>query len=95
MCEVDGCDREVNRNNLCFKHKIRTLHFDLDGLKRENRDLDVSGGLGTTEYVKQMYENRRAAGLCDPEPENEKAARYAPAIGTRGGKKYRAANGGL
>ena len=61
----------------------------------ENRDLDASGGLGTTEYVKQMYENRRAIGLNDPQPANKKAARYAPGIGTRGGKKYRAANGGL
>ncbi len=95
MCEVDDCGRKVNRDGLCFKHKIQTLHFDLKDLRMENRGLDASGGLGTTEYVKQMYENRRAAGLNDPAPANKKAARYAPAIGTRGGKKYRAANGGL
>ncbi len=95
MCEIEGCGREVNRDGLCFKHKIRTLNFDIDGLRRETRDMDASGGLGTAEYVKRMYEDRRAAGMHDPEPENKKAARYAPPIGTRGGKKHRAANGGL
>jgi hypothetical protein len=95
MCEIEGCDREVNRDSLCFKHKILTLHFEIDGLKRENRDLDVTGGLGNREYVKQMYENRRAAGLNDPEPENKKAAMFAPPIGVHGGKEHRARNEGL
>lgn len=95
MCEVKGCSRPVNRDGLCFPHKAKTINMDIDGLRMENRDLDVTGGLGMTEYVKQMYENRRAAGMCDPEPDNKKAAVYAPAIGTRGSKKYRAQNGGL
>ena len=95
MCEMDGCTRLVNRDGLCFPHKIRTLRFDIDTLQKENRGLDASGGLGTSEYVKRMYETRRAAGLNDPEPANKKAAVYAPVIGTRGGKKYRAQNGGL
>lgn len=30
-----------------------------------------------------------------PEPENAKAARYAPPIGVHGGKAHRARNGGL
>ena len=95
MCEIEGCGREVNRDGLCFPHKAKTINMDIDGLKRENRGLDASGGLGTKEYVKQMYENRRTAGLHDPEPENAKAALYAPPIGTAGGKEHRARNGGL
>ena len=95
MCEVVGCERVVNRDGLCFPHKAKTINMDIDGLRRENRDLDVTGGLGMTEYVKKMYEDRRAAGMHDPEPDNKKAAIYAPPIGTRGGKKYRATNGGL
>ena len=95
MCEVRGCERPVNRDGLCFPHKIKTVRLDVAVLQRENRDLDAAGNLGTTEYVKQMFETRRAAGLSDPEPANKHAAKYAPAIGTAGGKKYRKANGGL
>ena len=95
MCDVVGCKRPVNRDGLCFPHKAKTINMDIDGLRRENRDLDVTGGLGNTEYVKLMYENRRAAGMNDPEPENKKAAMFAPPIGTSGGKQHRARNGGL
>ncbi len=95
MCEVHGCDRVVNRDGLCFPHKIKTIHMDIDGLRRDNRGEGAAGNMGNREYVKDMYEKRRSAGMSDPEPANSEAAKLAPAIGTRGGKKYRAANGGL
>ncbi len=50
---------------------------------------------GTRAYVNKMYADRRAAGMADPIPENAEAAKYAPAIGTAGGKEYRKLNGGL
>ncbi len=95
MCEIEGCDRVVNRDGLCFPHKIKTVNMDIDHLRRDNMGAGVAGNLGNKEYVKQMYENRRAAGMSDPEPANKEAAKYAPAAGTSGGKKYRAQNGGL
>ncbi len=36
---------------------------------------------GTGSYVRKMYEDRRAAGLPDPEPKNSKSAAFAPARG--------------
>ena len=95
MCEIEGCERPINRSGLCFPHKMKTVGFNLKHLHADVQGDNVQGDIGTTEYVKNMYENRRAAGMADPEPANAEAAKYAPAIGTRGGKKYREANGGL
>ena len=78
MCTLDGCDRELNRDGLCFFHKIRTLGMQTEGLTRERMGVDVTGGRGTREYVRSMYETRKKAGLPPPEPENKKAARYVP-----------------
>jgi hypothetical protein len=78
MCERDGCDRPVNRDGLCLPHKLKTASFNVGSLKRERNGADASGGRGTREYVRDMYEKRRAAGLPDPIPENSKSAAFAP-----------------
>lgn len=81
MCSIRDCDRPVNRDGLCFPHKIKTVQVDTGMVKRERAGVDVSMGRGTREYVRDMYERRRAAGLPDPEPKNKKAAAFAPAKG--------------
>ncbi len=95
MCEVEECTRPMNRDGLCFHHKIKTVRTNIADLRRENRGEGVHGDGGTAEYVNSMYKTRRAAGLPDPVPENAEAAKFAPAIGVHGGKAYRKINGGL
>lgn len=94
-CEMEGCERPLNRDGLCFPHKAKTVNMGIEFLKMDNRNKGVDGGMGTAEYVKQMYENRRAAGMHDPEAANEKAAIYAPKPPLIGRKAYRKANNGL
>lgn len=69
----------------CFGCKAASIRFDVAGLKREREERDVSGGRGTREYVRDMFEQRRRAGLPDPVPENRKAAQFAPRRGLRYG----------
>jgi hypothetical protein len=95
MCEIDGCERDINRDGLCFAHKIKTVRTNIADLRRENKGEGVSGSDGTEKYVRSMYETRRSQGLPDPVPENAEAAKFAPAIGVHGGKEYRKVNGGL
>ena len=95
MCEIEGCERDLNRDGLCFHHKVKTVRTNIADLRRENRGEGVHGDSGTEEYVRSMYKARRDSGLPDPVPENAEAAKFAPAIGTAGGKEYRKINGGL
>ena len=97
MCEIEGCDRDLNRDGLCFYHKIRTIRFGVEEFARERKGGSPGPDpyAGTREYVENMYEQRRKDGLPDPIPENAEAAKFAPAAGPMRGKKYREANNGL
>jgi hypothetical protein len=96
MCEVEGCSKPINRDGVCFAHKLATIRFSAASLKNERNGSDATGGTGTREYVQRMYAKRRADGMADPIPENAKAARFAPAAGPmNNNRKYRAANGGI
>ncbi len=85
----------LNRDGLCFHHKVKTVRTGIEALRRENRGEGVLGNMGDQQYVNSMYKARRDAGMADPIPENAKAARFAPAVGVHGGKEYRKNNGGL
>jgi hypothetical protein len=76
----------------CFGCKVTTIRSATVGLARERMGTDVTAGRGTTEYVRGMYEKRRADGLPDPIPENSKAARYAPPMGVIRDKKLKGVN---
>ncbi len=78
MCSEIGCEREINRDGVCLVHKLKTVKANVNDLKREREGKDVTGGMGTAAFVKDMYEKRRSLGAEDPEPENKHAARYAP-----------------
>jgi len=95
MCEIEGCTRSLNRDGLCFHHKVKTVRTGIEALKRENKGEGVFGDMGERQYVDSMYKARREAGLADPVPENAKAAKFAPAMGVHRDKKYRETNGGL
>ncbi len=80
----------------CAPCKWATLGLSAASFSRERRGEGMSSeDSGTRAYVEKMYADRRAAGMADPVPSNKKAAAFAPAIGTAGGRKYREANGGL
>lgn len=79
----------------CFGCKIASVKMQTAGLQMEREGKDATGGMGTRNYVKQMYNQRRKDGLPDPYPKNKKAAQYAPAKGVVRDKKYKEANGGL
>ena len=79
----------------CQRCKWATVGLSSAQMTKERRGEGPMGDAGTREYVNKMFEDRRAAGMADPIPENAEAAKFAPAIGTAGGKKYRELNGGL
>lgn len=85
MCQIEGCDRPINRDGLCFPHKIKTIRVGTESLKREREGRDASGGQGARAYAENMYKRRRAAGLPDPIPHNKESARYAPRKGPMNG----------
>lgn len=65
----------------CFGCKLTTVNADASTFTRERNGDGVTGGMTNREYVKDMYEKRRAAGLEDPVPSNKKAAAFAPGKG--------------
>ena len=97
LCQEDACSNEVNRDGVCFKHKVQTIRFGVENVKRQRRGEGpgLTGYESDREYVEQMYEARREEGLPDPVPANSKAAAFAPAMGVKRDKKYREANGGI
>lgn len=78
-CTLDDCDRELNRDGVCFYHKMRTIRFGTAQLSRERKGQGwgINPEAGTRENVRAMYEDRRAKGLPDPEPANSEAAKFA------------------
>lgn len=96
LCQhEDGCDLEINRDGLCFKHKIKTVRMGATSFTQERRGEDITQGRGTAAYVRDFTEKRRAAGLHDLEPENKAAARFMPKTSIVDRKKDRERNNGL
>jgi hypothetical protein len=79
----------------CFGCKIATVNLPTAALAMERDGRSVTGGDTTREYVRRMFEKRRADGLPDPVPETAAAAKFAPAAGVARDKKYKEANNGL
>jgi len=79
----------------CRPCKWATVALSSATITKERRGQGPNGDGGTREYVNKMFADRRAAGMADPIPENANAAKFAPAIGTAGGKEHRKVNGGL
>jgi hypothetical protein len=65
----------------CYGCKLTTVTADAGSFSRERSGDGPTSGMGTREYVKDMFESRRAAGREDPVPENRKAAAFAPGKG--------------
>ena len=65
----------------CFGCKVATVRGNTANLAREREGRGPGGSMTNREYVKSMYEARRANGYPDPEPENRKAAAFAPKRG--------------
>lgn len=63
--------------------------------QRKGEGPGAQADMNDREYVRKMYEDRRAQGLPDPIPDNAKAAALAPAAGPVRDKKYKEANNGL
>jgi hypothetical protein len=96
LCE-NGDGRPVNRDGVCFACKIKSVRFGVEGVARERKGKGpgLTGYESTSEYVRQMYAQRRKDGLADPVPANKEAAKFAPAAGVMRDKKYKEANNGL
>lgn len=79
----------------CYGCKLTTIQMSAADFALEREGKDVTGGRGTSAYVKSMYAKARAAGRPDPEPMNSEAAKYAPPRGVFKTKKHIEANNGL
>lgn len=78
MRPVCGHDNYVNGCPECQLYSVRPL---IGGLQNANKGLGAAGHMTDREYVRDMYEKRRAQGLPDPEPMNSKSAALAPGKG--------------
>lgn len=95
MCGEPGCDKPVNRDGVCLRHKLLTVSSNSEALRQERNGTDLTEGKGMATYVRDMYEKRRSAGLPDPEPATRAAAKWVPKMPVNNRKKYRENNGGM
>jgi hypothetical protein len=95
MCSIENCDKAINRDGVCLRHKLLTVNANVEHLRQERNGTDLTQGRGTRAYVENMYAKRRAQGLPDPLPTTKEAARYAPKVGLTKSRKYKEANNGL
>lgn len=58
VCEVQGCNREMNRDGLCFGHKLKTVSFG--GLQRMRNDREL--GVTQMQRRQEIYEGARRTG---------------------------------
>ncbi len=80
----------------CFPCKMSTIRIHSTALSLANQGKGAApDGQTDRQYVKEMFESRRSAGLPDPIPATKQAAALAPAAGPMAGKKYREINGGI
>ncbi len=79
----------------CKPCKWTSIGLSSAQFTRERKGRGPLGDGGSREYVEHMFEQRRSAGMSDPVPASENDGRWAPAVGVKGGKKYREANAGL
>ncbi len=79
----------------CLPCKWSTIGLSSAQFTRERKGRGPLGDGGTREYVNHMFEQRRLDDRSDPIPASENDNKFAPAIGVKGGRKYREANAGL
>ena len=79
----------------CLPCKWTTIGLATGQFTLERKGEGAMGDSGTRAYVEHMFEQRRSAGMSDPIPTDDNNGKFAPAIGVKGGKKYRKANAGL
>ncbi len=79
----------------CKPCKWATIGLSSAQFTRERKGRGPMGDGGTREYVHHMFEERRSDGRADPIPAEGNDGKFSPAIGVKGGAKYRKANGGL
>lgn len=65
----------------CYGCKIANINLSAASVTIERQGKSATGGMTNREYVRKMYEDRRAAGMLDPEPANRKSAAFAPKRG--------------
>lgn len=58
VCEIQDCERETNRDGLCFGHKLKTVGFS--GLHRFRNDREM--GLTQEQRKQEIYEGARRTG---------------------------------
>ena len=80
MCSFEDCGKPVNKDGVCLRHKLLSVHSDIGALKREREGKDASGGEGAAAYARSVYEKARARGI-EPEPMNKESAKFAPRRG--------------
>ena len=65
----------------CYGCKISHIKVGTASFSRDRKGEGPGGSMTNREYVRKMYEDRRAAGLPDPEPANRASAAFAPKRG--------------
>lgn len=56
-CEIEGCDKPVNRDGLCLPHKLKTLRFNLTRLEQE-REANVTAN----EMKQEIFDGAKRTG---------------------------------
>lgn len=77
MCSLESCDKPINKDGVCLRHKLLSVHADVGAFTREREGKDASGGEGSAAYARSVYEKARANGI-EPEPMNKESAKFAP-----------------
>lgn len=77
MCSVNRCDKPVNKDGVCLRHKLLSVSTDVGAFTREREGKAAAGDGGAAAYARSVYEKARARGI-EPEPMNKESARFAP-----------------
>lgn len=58
-CEVEGCTRPINRDGVCFPHKMKSIRFNGAHRLRQEREANTT----QSEIAQEVFDDARTDGV--------------------------------